>query len=496
MAQQFLDYAGLQEFWSKIKTFVATNYVAKSSVDSALSSTSTNPVQNKVVYTAINTIASAVDNKVSFTATKTSGDKIGTITIDGNATDIYSDSIPGASAGIQLAGGEYKHTNSVTAKTAYGSTATTASANGGTIKVTDVKYDGQGHITGSTDRTITLSQDHTKTSITAGTAGTSSATNGATLAVPYVTMNANGHVTAYGTHTHTISGFATSSEFSTLSGQVSTNTSDIATLKGSVAGGVHFIGVKTELPSTAINGDVCIVGEKEYIYSKPEGSTTGSWVELGDTSSEAQRLTAIENSYVSSFGGKKGAITVDTTSTDVGKVKFAMSSNKLTGSVNVGATSFGGKTGDITVASGSTTTGAVNFAMSNNQLTGTVVLPTIVSSVQGGATDTVTVSIDTTTGGSATSPKITATANTEAPTSGSKKLVTSGQVYTYVTNSINGLDGSVAAATPAQGTAETTAVAIEKPFTMVTSVTQTNGKVSVGTTELGPIPISAITALS
>lgn len=52
----------------------------------------------------------------------------------------------------------FAHSNSVTAKTAYGSTATTASANGGTITITDVKYDAQGHITGSTDRTITLSQ--------------------------------------------------------------------------------------------------------------------------------------------------------------------------------------------------------------------------------------------------------------------------------------------------------------------------------------------------
>lgn len=55
-------------------------------------------------------------------------------------------------------GNAINHTNSITAKTAYGSTATTASADGGTIKVTDVKYDAQGHITGSTDRTITLSQ--------------------------------------------------------------------------------------------------------------------------------------------------------------------------------------------------------------------------------------------------------------------------------------------------------------------------------------------------
>ena len=50
------------------------------------------------------------------------------------------------------------HSAGLTAKTSYGSTATTASADGGTITVTDVKYDEAGHITGSTDRTITLSQ--------------------------------------------------------------------------------------------------------------------------------------------------------------------------------------------------------------------------------------------------------------------------------------------------------------------------------------------------
>lgn len=54
--------------------------------------------------------------------------------------------------------GTLDHSNSIAAKTAYGSAATTASADGGTITLTDVQYDAQGHITGSTDRTITLSQ--------------------------------------------------------------------------------------------------------------------------------------------------------------------------------------------------------------------------------------------------------------------------------------------------------------------------------------------------
>lgn len=63
-----------------------------------------------------------------------------------------------AGSGLSLSSTTINHSNSVTAKTAYGSTATTAAANGGSFTVTDVKYDAQGHITGSTDRTITLSQ--------------------------------------------------------------------------------------------------------------------------------------------------------------------------------------------------------------------------------------------------------------------------------------------------------------------------------------------------
>ena len=70
--------------------------------------------------------------------------------------------------GITLSSGKFGHTNSVTEKTAYASSATTASANGGTIKLTDITYDSYGHITGSYDRTITLSEAYkgTVTSVT------------------------------------------------------------------------------------------------------------------------------------------------------------------------------------------------------------------------------------------------------------------------------------------------------------------------------------------
>lgn len=99
------------------------------------------------------------------------GVKIGsglTVAEDGTISAAAQYTLPTASSsvkggikvgtGLTMSSETLNHSNSITAKTAYGSTSTTASANGGSITVTDIKYDAQGHITGSTDRTITLSQ--------------------------------------------------------------------------------------------------------------------------------------------------------------------------------------------------------------------------------------------------------------------------------------------------------------------------------------------------
>lgn len=99
------------------------------------------------------------------------GVKIGsglTVAEDGTISAAAEYTLPTASSttkggikvgsGLTMSSETLNHSNSITAKTAYGSTATTASANGGKITLTDIKYDAQGHITGSTDRTITLSQ--------------------------------------------------------------------------------------------------------------------------------------------------------------------------------------------------------------------------------------------------------------------------------------------------------------------------------------------------
>lgn len=105
-----------------------------------------------------------------------------------------------AGTGLELSSTQFKHKNAVTAKTAYGSTATTASANGGSITVTDVKYDAQGHITGSTDRKITLSQT-TYTLAGLGGVPTSRTVNGKAL-TSNISLTAGDVGAATADHTH------------------------------------------------------------------------------------------------------------------------------------------------------------------------------------------------------------------------------------------------------------------------------------------------------
>lgn len=133
----------------------------------------------------------------------------------------YNASSSNAQSGVAIAGAGFLTSHqditgkadkaSITAGTAGTSSATS----GSTLSVPYVTMNSQGIVTGYGTHTHTVSgfltsQDHYKSTVTAGTAGTSSATSGSTLAVPYVTVNANGHVTGYGTHTHTVTGFLTS----------------------------------------------------------------------------------------------------------------------------------------------------------------------------------------------------------------------------------------------------------------------------------------------
>ena len=54
--------------------------------------------------------------------------------------------------------------------------------------------------------------------------------------------------------------------------------SDLDAAVAGLSGAVHFVGVKEALPATGANGDICIVGNKEYVYS----TSDKKWHELGD----------------------------------------------------------------------------------------------------------------------------------------------------------------------------------------------------------------------
>ena len=75
---------------------------------------------------------------------------------------------------------------------------------------------------------------------------------------------------------------------------------DLKSQIGGVTGALHFKGVVEELPvdlSTYNEGDVILVGNKEYVCNDEDGSK--SWVELGDEGSYALKTTTINGQPLS-----------------------------------------------------------------------------------------------------------------------------------------------------------------------------------------------------
>ena len=67
---------------------------------------------------------------------------------------------------------------------------------------------------------------------------------------------------------------------------------DVADAIAGLTGAMHFRGVFASLDAVTDpkNGDIILVGTKEYVYSKP-GAETGQWVELGDESQVGKLTT-------------------------------------------------------------------------------------------------------------------------------------------------------------------------------------------------------------
>ena len=103
----------------------------------------------------------------------------------------------------------------------------------------------------------------------------------------------------------------------------------IAALEGTItglSGAMHFKGVESALPegealAAYANGDVIVVGEKEYVFNE------GAFVEFGDVSAEGDRISALETA----MGEAEGAIADNTAAIEgeadrAGKAEAALSS--------------------------------------------------------------------------------------------------------------------------------------------------------------------------
>lgn len=297
---KFLDYAGLQLYDQKIKNYIDTH--------------------DEVGYDTVK-----ADSDVALTKSNTLKFVKGSnITISGSGT--------AAESVITISATDYKATESGHYAPSGGSNKVTDGGNTRTIN--SVTVDSKGHITAISTTPIAFPAIPVN-SVSKGT----SVENYVKLTVSPTTGNVKVAI-----------------DDTTLK-------SAITNIQSLIAGGVHFKGVVTSLPASPftgyVNGDIIILGNKEYILNKPE-SGTASWVELGDTTAESNRIADIEAAYIQSAKGGTGitvasadgtnsnasgdkAITVSlktATSTDLGGIKIGYAQSgknypvKLDGSNN------------------------------------------------------------------------------------------------------------------------------------------------------------------
>lgn len=236
---------------------------------------------------------------------------------------------------------------------------TTALAKSNTLKFVkgdNITISGSGT---TAESVITISAKDEKTTLDGHytpSGGTNKVTDGGnTRTINSVTVDSKGHITAIGTTPIAFPAIPVNSVSKGTSVEnyvkltVSPTTGDVkvaiddTTLKSAItniqsliAGGVHFKGVVSSLPASPftgyVNGDIIILGNKEYILNKPE-SGTGSWVELGDTTAESNRIADIEAAYIQSAASGEGitVTSVDGSNSNIsGDKKITVSLNAAT----------------------------------------------------------------------------------------------------------------------------------------------------------------------
>jgi ribosome-associated protein YbcJ (S4-like RNA binding protein) len=178
---------------------------------------------------------------IAFTRTRTSGDKIGTLSINGDTTDLYSIAYT-ASKGIKLNGVNFEHTNSITAKTAYATSSTSLTPGyGGSFTVYEPKYDAYGHITGVQSISVAMPGAQSIPSLSGGSAASADTSvvggvtvSGHAVTVGKKTLTAGDNVTITGDKTSiTISSTDTDTHWTTsLYATSASGTKNAATANG------------------------------------------------------------------------------------------------------------------------------------------------------------------------------------------------------------------------------------------------------------------------
>lgn len=290
-------------------------------------------VTEKPDYYDAKAITSIKRSGTTFTATHLDGTTSTFTQQDNNTT--YS-----AGAGLSLDSTTFKHSNSITAKTAYAQSATKSPGYAGTFNVYEPKYDAQGHITGVQAETITMPSAQTlptaftitatatdddvivltgtngsnkvtfdakhakkgpTTAYTSGNKTTSISGSGGTgtIKIPQISVDTYGHVTAAADESVSI----TLPTIPTTLKNPKALTVGSKSYDGSTAveivaadlglsNAMHFRGTVSSKPANTtgyVDGDVILVGNKEYVCSN------SAWIELGDESSFKVKQSAVNS---------------------------------------------------------------------------------------------------------------------------------------------------------------------------------------------------------
>lgn len=396
--QKFLDQNGLQTFWEKIKTKIADS--VKAIQDNAVLKTGDHTMAGKLTANGgfVGNLTGNVTGKATSAGTADKTQAALTITVTNTAGTATTTTFNGSSA--------------KTVNVDMSSLATDAELNavvealGAEIDQRVSKVEGDGTylsaaISATGNNGITYKVSPTTKSVTAVSLAENavrSVAEGSTNG--YIEVNTGG--TAAGIKVHGINTaaykevgyFVSKDTYNTGINKayagVTANAGEIANIKNSIAGGTHFIGISTtaitnggtEKPTinkvqltTVNNGDIVIYGNKEFIWNGT------AWAELGDTTAESNRITALETWKTTA----SATISSNSAGVTANAGEIATIKNTITNLSKAVVTSFDGKTGAITVNTAAskitagTTAGngkaTVDFAMSGNNLTGEVALP-------------------------------------------------------------------------------------------------------------------------